>query len=142
MFESGQAQPLGRGRIVHDLAKGHGERLGSWRAHFAVHVVGDKLRGTAAVGARDDRLPRCKRFDRDEPVVFVVRRKAHGAALREVLEHLAIVDAADQRHARRESSGRDGVLQRPALLTLAGDDAPDARRFGVGERVDQAATDA
>ncbi len=66
----------------------------------AVHVITHKLRRAAAVGAGDHGLARCERFDGDEPVVLVIWRKAHRAASREVLQHLAIVNPPNQLDAR------------------------------------------
>ena len=140
LLQAGLPHPLGRGRVVHQLAQRHRERFRPRRADFAVDVVNDQLGRSAAVGAGHDGLARCKRFDSDEPIVFVVGRKTDGAAVREVLEHLAVVDAPDQRHARRQALRHDRVLERLLLFPFAGDHAADAGRLRIAPAPRSAAT--
>ena len=80
-------------------------------------AVADELRRAAAVDARDDRLARRERLDRDEAVVFVERRKADGAAAREVIEQ-----RLDRRSCRARVTRSDSAERRDQLV-------PDRRRL-------------
>ena len=84
------------------------------RADEPVDAVDDELVRAARVGARDDRLAREKRLERDVAEVLVVRRIEHRQRAGVELDQLVVVDAAEER--------RPGPRRRPraaARSTLA-----------------------
>ncbi len=105
---------------------------------FPLTLSHDQLGRSAAVGAGDDGLARREGFDGDEPVVFVVGRKADGAALREMLEHLAGRRCA--RSASRATTGPSSTIACSSacvLFPFARDHAADAGRLRIRQRLDQ-----
>ena len=99
-------------------------------------VVRHQLGRPTAVAARDHRLRRGERLDRDETVVLLRRGKADSSTACELLEQRRVADRAQKRHALVDAAV-DGLLtQSRSLVAVTHDHAADARRLGLGERID------